>query len=79
MNLDLDTRFRDKLDPEAYCPGFDLWNVLGTDGKHYIVSADTADSAQVRVYLRSNGAIDVASIAWIGENPDVAAWDEARA
>jgi hypothetical protein len=77
-NSDLDTTYLDKLNPAGYCPGFNLWNVLATDGKRYLMASDHEGGLGTRLYFRTNGRLDVESAELIGPNPDAAAWNKAR-
>jgi hypothetical protein len=76
---ELDARFLDKLSREGYCPGFRLWDALASDGQHYLVAADNEGGAENRLFFRTNGALKVVEAKLLGDNPDVAAWDAARA
>lgn len=61
------------------CPGFRLYEVLGTDGVRYLVAADHQDGAGTRVYLRSAGEVRGVEFALIGDNDAaVAAWERTR-
>ncbi len=43
-----------------------------------IVAADTESSAATRVYMRSDGKVDLASAKRLGPNPDAKAWEKLR-
>ena len=73
------TEFLDSMDPKGNCPGFRLWRVVGTDGNRYLMAGDHEGGVKTRLFFRTIGAVDVASIELVGDNPDVAAWDAARA
>jgi hypothetical protein len=82
---DLDRTFYRPMNPDANCPGFRLWAALADDGVWYFMDGDHAGGVETRLFFRSHGfpgvtAIsNVVRIADLGENPDVAAWDRARA
>lgn len=75
---DLDPTFRDKLILAGYCPGFNLWNVLATDGKRYLMASDHASGCGTRLYFRTIGKLDMVSAELIGPNPDAEAWEKNR-
>lgn len=79
----LDTRFLDKLNPSANCPGFYLWKVKVTEPEQwagdYLVAGDYPGGVETRLFFGTNGAIrKAASVERIGRNPDADKWDELR-
>lgn len=90
---DLRTQYRDRLNPEGNCPGFHLWAAQGDNGLWYLMASDGPGGIETRLYFRTRGvggsgyphALEghevvshVVRAAYLGENPDEAAWDEAR-
>ena len=73
----LDRTYLDPVDPDGNCPGFKLWRAVATDGVAYLVAADYPGAVQVRIYMRSNGAVDVEipDITYLGENPGRREWE----
>jgi hypothetical protein len=90
---DLDPTYRDVLNPRGNCPGFHLWACQGDNGRWYLIASDAPGGAETRLYFRTRGvggsfpSADEASglvsrvvrAAYLGENPDEAAWDRMRA
>jgi hypothetical protein len=74
----LDPKYRDTLNPKRNCPGFQLWEVLGSDGVRYLMAGDHKGGVETRLFFATNNAIQPVSITLLGPNPDVEAWHEAR-
>lgn len=77
---ELDRTFLDTIHTgECGCPGFRLWEVLASNGVSYLVAADHQSGAETRMYLRSSGAIQAATVTLVGENDAaVAEWESTR-
>lgn len=73
----LDPKYNDKsanFAPGDNCPGFDLWDVLASDGKRYLMAGDYAGAVDTRLYFRAE--LDVITATKIGPNPAVALWEK---
>lgn len=78
LDLDLSTRYLDKVDATRNCPGFRLWNVEASDGVKYLMASDTASACDTRLFFATNGAVTAKTTTLIGSNPDVKVWDDLR-
>lgn len=72
------TRYLDKMDPTKNCPGFNLWEVLATDGETYLMASDNTGGLETRLFFRTDGNVHLKSATLLGPNPDVALWDSIR-
>jgi hypothetical protein len=75
---ELSTEFLDTLTLDGYCPGFNLWAVVATDGKKYLMASDHKSAIGTRLYFRTNGKLDMESAELIGPNPDAKTWKKAK-
>lgn len=79
--IKLDRRYLDKASeftPSDYCPGFDLWDVLASDGAHYLMAGDYIGGVGTRLHFQTDGALSIVSAINLGPNPAVKAWDTSR-
>lgn len=76
MTTTLITTHNDKssdFGPSDYCPGFNLWDVLASDGRHYLMAGDHISGVSTRLYFRAE--LEVVEAVDLGPNPAVALWD----
>ena len=57
------------------CPGFNHYKVLGTDGKMYLVASDDESGVSVRMFMRTDGALDASEVTLVGPNPIAEQWN----
>lgn len=81
----INATYRRTLNLDGYCPGFNLWHVVATDGHTYLIDSDTQpddlrplSGLATAIYLRTNGKLDAVSATYAGSNPDRDAWARAR-
>lgn len=74
----LSMRLLDQLTPYGYCPGFSLFKVT-VEGEALLMAADAADYISTRLFYAGidDRKVDV-QIERIGENPDVAEWEDSN-
>jgi hypothetical protein len=90
----LDARYMRAMNPKGNCPGFRVFAALGDNGVWYLIDGDNNGGAETRLYFRSRGVggsgdagpdreagavSKIVKCADLGENPDVRAWDAAKA
>lgn len=78
-NKDINTSMLDTVSSAANCPGFNLWDVLASDGKRYLMAGDHKSGVETRLFFRTQPSeLTAVNITLIGPNPDVQLWDAYR-